>query len=61
MKFLKKKFNKKKKREKKENECWYNNAHEESFSKRGDFLENADMGTGLGCFYIASSHANEHR
>ena len=59
MKFLKKKFNKKKKREKKENECWYNNAHEESFGKVGEFLENANTGTGLCSAYIVSSKAHQ--
>ncbi len=58
MKILKRKFGKKK-AEKKENECWYNNAYEESFSVKGEPLENANMGTCLGSAYMSSSKANQ--
>ena len=58
MKILKRKFEKKKAK-KQENECWYNNAHEESFGKVGEFLENANTGTGLCSAYIVSSKAHQ--
>ncbi|MBQ7373693.1 MAG: hypothetical protein IJW64_03930 [Clostridia bacterium] len=57
MKILKDLF-KKKQEDKNENECWYNNMHEESFSAKGEPLENAVTGTGLGTAYMSSSKAN---
>ena len=59
MGIFKKLFAKKKKEKKEQDECWYNNAHEESFSARGEPLENVVGGTGLGGAYMSSSHANE--
>ena len=42
--FLKKLF--KKEEEEKQQECWYNNLHEESFGNMGGFIENGWGGSG---------------
>ena len=43
MNIFKRIFGKKKREKKQENECWYNNSHEDSFEAKGEPLENADL------------------
>jgi len=43
MGILKRIFSKKKKEKQPEKECWYNNAHEESFARNGEPLENIGL------------------